>query len=144
MTSRVDPFIGTGATDLPPRTGLAATWWWPKPQVGNTHPGATHPLGMVSACAYSGAYPTGYGRFDLGTEGLPVPLVDTLRAAGSPEVPADEVGLAILEPLKELDVVAYLRFASVYRAFESVDDFEAEIEMLRFDRERSPKPQPSG
>jgi hypothetical protein len=36
------------------------------------------------------------------------------------------VGLAILEPLKELDVVAYLRFASVYRAFESLADFEAE------------------
>ena len=56
---------------------------------------------------------------------------DTLRAAGSPEVPADEVGLAILEPLKELDVVAYLRFASVYRAFESLADFEAEITALR-------------
>ena len=56
---------------------------------------------------------------------------DTLRAAGSPEIPADEVGLAILEPLKELDVVAYLRFASVYRAFESLADFEAEITALR-------------
>ena len=52
---------------------------------------------------------------------------DTLRAAGSPEVPADEVGLTILDPLKEFDVVAYLRFASVYRAFESLADFEAEI-----------------
>jgi transcriptional repressor NrdR len=41
------------------------------------------------------------------------------------------VGLAILEPLKELDVVAYLRFASVYRAFESLADFEAEITALR-------------
>jgi hypothetical protein len=50
----VDPFIGTGVTDLGPE-GLAATWWLPKPQVGNTHPGACHPLGMVSACAYSGA-----------------------------------------------------------------------------------------
>ncbi|GMA31039.1 glycoside hydrolase domain-containing protein [Litorihabitans aurantiacus] len=82
MLELVDPFLGTEATDLPPRTGLAATWWWPKPQVGNTHPGATHPLGMVSACAYSGAYPTGYGRYDLGTEGLPVPLTDELRASG--------------------------------------------------------------
>jgi transcriptional repressor NrdR len=56
---------------------------------------------------------------------------DTLRAAGNPEVPADEVGLAILEPLRELDVVAYLRFASVYRSFESLADFEAEITALR-------------
>lgn len=82
MIDDVDPFLGTGATDLPPRSGLAATWWWPKPQVGNTHPGATYPLGMVSACAYSGAYPTGYGRYDLGTEGLPVPLAGELRASG--------------------------------------------------------------
>ncbi len=58
-------------------------------------------------------------------------MEDTLRAAGSPEIPADEVGLAILEPLRELDVVAYLRFASVYRAFESLADFEAEITALR-------------
>ena len=52
---------------------------------------------------------------------------DTLRAEGWAEVPAHEVGLAILGPLRELDEVAYLRFASVYRAFESADDFEAEI-----------------
>ena len=56
---------------------------------------------------------------------------DSIRAAGNPEIPADEVGLAILEPLRELDVVAYLRFASVYRAFESLADFEAEITALR-------------
>lgn len=56
---------------------------------------------------------------------------DTIRAGGVPEIPADEVGLAILEPLRELDVVAYLRFASVYRAFESLADFEAEITALR-------------
>lgn len=82
MFERVDPFIGTEATSLPAQTGLARTWWWPKPQVGNTHPGATYPLGMVSACAYSGAYPTGYGRYDLGTEGLPTELHDRQVASG--------------------------------------------------------------
>src|SRR5262249_40934410 len=41
---------------------------------------------------------------------------DTVRATGSPEVPSHEVGLAILGPLRELDEVAYLRFASVYRS----------------------------
>ena len=41
---------------------------------------------------------------------------DALRATGWAEVPAHEVGLAILGPLRELDEVAYLRFASVYRA----------------------------
>jgi transcriptional repressor NrdR len=47
------------------------------------------------------------------------------------EVPSHEVGLAILRPLRELDEVAYLRFASVYRAFTSVEDFEKEITELR-------------
>jgi transcriptional repressor NrdR len=42
--------------------------------------------------------------------------------------------MAILAPLRELDEVAYLRFASVYRAFESADDFEAEIALLRAER----------
>ncbi|WBU38219.1 glycoside hydrolase domain-containing protein [Homoserinibacter sp. YIM 151385] len=82
MIERVDPFIGTEATELPPPSGIAASWWWPKPQIGNTHPGATHPLGMVSACAYSGAYPTGYGRYDLATEGVPPTLHDRQLASG--------------------------------------------------------------
>ena len=42
---------------------------------------------------------------------------DTIRAGGSAETPSNEVGLAILGPLRELDEVAYLRFASVYRSF---------------------------
>jgi transcriptional repressor NrdR len=59
---------------------------------------------------------------------------DALRGSGWAEVPAHEVGLAILGPLRDLDEVAYLRFASVYRAFESADDFEAEIAVLRAER----------
>ncbi|WP_420112338.1 glycoside hydrolase domain-containing protein, partial [Pseudactinotalea sp.] len=82
MYADVDPFIGTEATALPPRSGLAATWWWPKPQVGNTHPGACYPLGMVSACAYSGGYPTGYGCYGLSTEGLPPIIHDRKVASG--------------------------------------------------------------
>ncbi len=56
---------------------------------------------------------------------------ETLRASGQAEIPADEVGLAILGPLSELDSVAYLRFASVYKHYDSVEDFETEIETLR-------------
>ena len=56
---------------------------------------------------------------------------DAIRATGAAEVPAHEVGLAILRPLRELDEVAYLRFASVYRAFTSVADFEKEIAELK-------------
>ncbi len=60
---------------------------------------------------------------------------DTLRACGQSEVPADEVGVAILGPLRELDQVAYLRFASVYKQYHSLEDFESEIAMLRIESE---------
>ncbi|GAB4076415.1 transcriptional regulator NrdR [Nostocoides australiense] len=58
-----------------------------------------------------------------------------VRAAGNAEVDAHEVGMAILGPLRELDEVAYLRFASVYQAFESLEDFESAITLLRAERE---------
>jgi len=56
---------------------------------------------------------------------------ETIRQTGASQVDANEIGLAILEPLRELDEVAYLRFASVYQAFESLDDFESAIAALR-------------
>ncbi|MEV6524108.1 transcriptional regulator NrdR [Longispora sp. NPDC051575] len=56
---------------------------------------------------------------------------EAVRAKGFAEMPSHEVGLAILGPLRELDEVAYMRFASVYRSFESLEDFEAEIATLR-------------
>ena len=56
---------------------------------------------------------------------------ESIRASGSAEVEAHDVGLAILPPLRRLDVVAYLRFASVYQAFEGLEDFERAIEVLR-------------
>lgn len=56
---------------------------------------------------------------------------EAVRAGGAAEVPSHEVGLAILGPLRELDEVAYLRFASVYRSFSSLVDFEKEIADLR-------------
>ena len=56
---------------------------------------------------------------------------ESIRASGQAEVPAEQVGVAILGPLSELDPVAYLRFASVYRNYDSVDDFETEIQRLR-------------
>jgi transcriptional repressor NrdR len=62
---------------------------------------------------------------------------DTIRARGSGEIASHDVGLAILGPLRELDEVAYLRFASVYRSFESLADFEEEIGALRATREEA-------
>jgi transcriptional repressor NrdR len=54
---------------------------------------------------------------------------DELREEGS-EPSSEEVGLAVLERLRVLDEVAYLRFASVYKGFEGVDDFRREVGLL--------------
>ncbi len=59
---------------------------------------------------------------------------EQVRSSGCAELEAHDVGLAILGPLRELDEVAYLRFASVYRSFESLEDFESEIGLLRAER----------
>jgi transcriptional repressor NrdR len=56
---------------------------------------------------------------------------ETIRQTGASQIDANEVGLAILPPLRELDEVAFLRFASVYQAFDSLEDFEAAITQLR-------------
>jgi transcriptional repressor NrdR len=58
---------------------------------------------------------------------------DAVRATGAAEVDSGDVGRAILGPLRALDEVAYLRFASVYRGFASLTDFETEIAALRAD-----------
>jgi len=62
---------------------------------------------------------------------------EALRSDGQAEVEAHEVGMAILAPLRELDEVAYLRYASVYRNFTSLEDFEGEIALLRAAPSRS-------
>jgi transcriptional repressor NrdR len=62
---------------------------------------------------------------------------EAVRAGGAAEIPSHEVGLAILGPLRELDEVAYMRFASVYRSFSSIEDFEKEIADLRRSAGRS-------
>jgi transcriptional repressor NrdR len=59
---------------------------------------------------------------------------ETVRSSGVAEIEAHEVGMAVLPPLRELDEVAYLRFASVYRAFDDLEAFEAEIALLRAER----------
>jgi transcriptional repressor NrdR len=67
---------------------------------------------------------------------------DEIRATGVAEVPSDEVGLSILKPLRSLDEVAYLRFASVYQAFSSADDFEKAIADLRAEHRSAPQTAP--
>lgn len=79
----VDPFLGCETAKLPEPEGIAEHWWCAKPPVGNTHPGATLPFGMVSVCAYSGAYVTGYGRYDVSLTGdPPETLFDRHEALG--------------------------------------------------------------
>jgi transcriptional repressor NrdR len=60
---------------------------------------------------------------------------EQIRSTGAAEVDAHEIGLSILGPLRELDEVAFLRFASVYQAFDSLEDFEVAITLLRAERE---------
>jgi transcriptional repressor NrdR len=58
---------------------------------------------------------------------------ENLRATGASQLEANDIGLAILPELRQLDEVAFLRFASVYQAFENLDDFESAIRQLRVD-----------
>lgn len=56
---------------------------------------------------------------------------ESIRESGQAEINALDIGLEILPPLRELDEIAYLRFASVYQAFKSLDDFDKAIADLR-------------
>jgi transcriptional repressor NrdR len=67
-------------------------------------------------------------------------LEEQLREQG-PEVPSEAVGLAVLERLRALDPVSYLRFASVYKGFDDIADFEREVVLLQ--KTTAPKP-PAG
>ncbi|MGB4137443.1 MAG: transcriptional regulator NrdR [Microbacterium sp.] len=62
---------------------------------------------------------------------------ESVRQTGVSQLDANEIGLAILGPLRELDEVAFLRFASVYQAFDSLEDFESAIGELRADRAKA-------
>lgn len=71
-------------------------------------------------------------------------VAETVRARGAAEVSSQDIGLAVLAPLRRLDVVAYLRFASVYRSFDSLDDFDIEIAQLRSAAEQAGTPTSDG
>jgi transcriptional repressor NrdR len=62
-------------------------------------------------------------------------IAESLRERGA-EVTSEEVGMAVLERLRALDAVAYLRFASVYKGFEELADFEREVGELQRDLAR--------
>jgi transcriptional repressor NrdR len=67
------------------------------------------------------------------TEGTLEGLAQTIEAfveEHGPEVSSSDIGHRVLEVLRELDDVAYLRFVSVYKEFEGVGDFEREVAAL--------------
>ena len=58
-------------------------------------------------------------------------LIHKLRTMGEREVPSRLIGQMVMEELRELDEVAYVRFASVYRSFQDVTEFQDEIKRLQ-------------
>ncbi len=58
-------------------------------------------------------------------------IIHQLQATGEREVPSKLVGNLVMDELKKLDKVAYIRFASVYLSFEDINEFSKEIEKLK-------------
>ncbi|MCO5294043.1 MAG: transcriptional regulator NrdR [Homoserinimonas sp.] len=75
---------------------------------------------------------------DTDLSALAARVEETIRATGASQIDANEIGLTILPELRELDEVAYLRFASVYQGFESLEDFETAIALLRVEHSADP------
>lgn len=73
---------------------------------------------------------------DVDLAGLAQRVEEAIRQTGVSQIEANDIGLSILPELRGLDVVAYLRFASVYQGFDSLADFERVIESLRDDERR--------
>ncbi len=61
-----------------------------------------------------------------------------LRGVGEREVPSRQIGELVMEELRTLDEVGYVRFASVYRSFQDIEAFREEVEQLRRRRRREP------
>jgi transcriptional repressor NrdR len=57
-------------------------------------------------------------------------IVQKLESEGESDIPTRRIGALVMEELKKLDAVAYIRYASVYRDFGSVEDFESFVEKL--------------
>jgi putative alpha-1,2-mannosidase len=78
----VDPFLGNGEIKLPKPEGIAATWFFIKAQSGNTHPGASLPFGMVTACGYTGGYSSGYDLNCPNFHSVPRKFRDKIKLSG--------------------------------------------------------------
>ena len=58
-------------------------------------------------------------------------IEEKLLAAAARELPSSRIGELVMRELKKLDKVAYVRFASVYRSFEDIDEFRALVDEVR-------------
>ncbi len=65
-------------------------------------------------------------------------IEEALRARGQREVESQEIGIEVLNALRDLDAVAYMRFASVYKDFQDPGDFERELDTLESLRKTTP------
>ncbi|HXE71591.1 MAG TPA: transcriptional regulator NrdR [Candidatus Nitrosotenuis sp.] len=77
-------------------------------------------------------------------ERLATQIEQNLRSRGEGEVSSEEIGRMVMEHLRRLDEVAYVRFASVYKRFQALSEFREELEALEAAREPSPGGQPPG
>lgn len=100
--------------------------------------GEVQPFDRAKVVAGLGAATKGRGVDPQTLEAMATRVEDAVRLRGS-EVTTSDVGLTVLDELRSVDDVAYLRFASVYKNFDGASDFHREIELL----EKTAAPQPS-
>lgn len=92
--------------------------------------GLKEPFERAKLVAGIGRAVSGGATSEAMLEAVAAEVEEEARASG-PEVTSEQLGLAVLERLRIVDPVSYLRFASVYKGFEAVADFEAEVVELR-------------
>jgi transcriptional repressor NrdR len=91
--------------------------------------GRQEPFDRAKIVAGIAAATKGRGVDPAEIERIAMSIEDTVRLQGS-QVTSAQIGLAVLDRLRTLDEVAYLRFASVYKNFDAAADFHREIELL--------------
>ena len=64
-------------------------------------------------------------------ENLVREVENAVKATGKKEVPSEQIGKLVMERLKDIDDIAYVRFASVYREFRDVETFLAELQEIK-------------
>jgi transcriptional repressor NrdR len=92
--------------------------------------GETEPFDRAKLAAGIGAAVTGRPIDEAAVAALAADIEEEVRSDG-PEILTDRIGVAVLERLRVLDDVAYLRFASVYKDFEDAGDFQREVRLLK-------------